>query len=321
MRCERLLLASAAPRRPCRPRRARPPARGASRCASGACRGALLDRELDVLHVAVVALERRAGSRSAARGPPASARRSSARSRVLRTPETTSSPWALGRKSPDGLGRAGGLVAAEGDARAGVSPLLPNTICWTLTAVPHSSGMLVQAPVVDGALAVPGVEHRPDRLAQLLARLLRETPRRSARAKIRLKLAVSARRSPASSSVSSSTPRSLPSAPRSRPRTARRRCRARRCRTSARSAGRSPSRSARCRCARSSPSTESSLRPEVEDRVHHPRHRLARAGAHRDEQRVVGVAEPLAGLLLEPRERLVDLLARGPSGNAPPPRM
>ena len=49
---------------------------------------------------------------------------------------------------------------------------------------------------------------------------------------------------------------------------------------------------------------------EVEDRVEHPRHRLARAGAHGDQQRVVGVAEPLAGLLLEPRERLGDLLGQ-----------
>ena len=38
---------------------------------------------------------------------------------------------------------------------------------------------------------------------------------------------------------------------------------------------------------------------EVEDRVHHARHRVARAGAHRDEQRVLQVAELLAGLLLE----------------------
>ena len=39
---------------------------------------------------------------------------------------------------------------------------------------------------------------------------------------------------------------------------------------------------------------------EVEDRVHHPRHRDRGTRAHRDEQRVVGVAEALAGLLLEP---------------------
>ena len=43
---------------------------------------------------------------------------------------------------------------------------------------------------------------------------------------------------------------------------------------------------------------------EVEDGVHHARHRRARAGADGDEQRVLGVAELLAGRLLE----LVDVL-------------
>ena len=38
---------------------------------------------------------------------------------------------------------------------------------------------------------------------------------------------------------------------------------------------------------------------EVEDRVHHARHGHGRAGAHRDQQRVVAAAELLAGLLLE----------------------
>src|SRR5690606_13858448 len=47
---------------------------------------------------------------------------------------------------------------------------------------------------------------------------------------------------------------------------------------------------------------------EVEDGVHHPRHRLARPGADRDEQRVAGVAEALAGALLQTTEGLADLL-------------
>ena len=49
------------------------------------------------------------------------------------------------------------------------------------------------------------------------------------------------------------------------------------------------------------------VEPQVEDRVHHPRHRDRGARAHRDEQRVRGVAEALAGLLLEQRDVLVDL--------------
>ena len=50
------------------------------------------------------------------------------------------------------------------------------------------------------------------------------------------------------------------------------------------------------------------VQAEVEDRVHHPRHRDGRARAHGDEQRVVGRAEALAGPLLEPAHVLVDLV-------------
>ena len=62
-------------------------------------------------------------------------------SRVLRTPETTSSPWALTRKSP--LGSFSPVTSSRLNATpvAELSPLLPNTICWTLTAVPQSSGI------------------------------------------------------------------------------------------------------------------------------------------------------------------------------------
>ena len=42
------------------------------------------------------------------------------------------------------------------------------------------------------------------------------------------------------------------------------------------------------------------VEPEVEDRVHHPRHAECGPGPNRDEQRVLRVAEALAGLLLEP---------------------
>ena len=65
----------------------------------------------------------------------------SAMSFVLRTPDTTSSPWALGRKSPDGSGAPVTSSRLKATPEPDVSPLLPNTICWTLTAVPHSSGI------------------------------------------------------------------------------------------------------------------------------------------------------------------------------------
>jgi len=46
---------------------------------------------------------------------------------------------------------------------------------------------------------------------------------------------------------------------------------------------------------------------EVEDRVHHPRHRGAGPGTHRDQQRVGAVAELLAHELFNPGQVLVDL--------------
>ena len=82
-----------------------------------------------------------------------------------------------------------------------VSPLLPNTICWTLTAVPQSSGMRLMRRYWHGPLAHPRVEHRADRLRELLARVGRKVVEA-------LKLSVSSRSASTSSSVSSVTPRS-----------------------------------------------------------------------------------------------------------------
>src|SRR3546814_4121441 len=44
------------------------------------------------------------------------------------------------------------------------------------------------------------------------------------------------------------------------------------------------------------------VEPEVEDGVHHPRHRHARARADRDQERVCGIAEALAGDALDMRD-------------------
>src|SRR5207248_7526348 len=46
---------------------------------------------------------------------------------------------------------------------------------------------------------------------------------------------------------------------------------------------------------------------EVEDRVHHPRHRDRRTGADRDEQRVARIAEALARLVLQCAQMPLDL--------------
>ena len=59
----------------------------------------------------------------------------------VRRPATTSSPWALVNHSPKKLFSpvAGFLVKATPVAE--LLPIFPNTMDWTLTAVPHSSGM------------------------------------------------------------------------------------------------------------------------------------------------------------------------------------
>ena len=66
---------------------------------------------------------------------------SSDRSSGVRTPETTSSPWAFERKSPLGSGAPVTSSREKATPEHELSPLFPNTICWTFTAVPHSSGM------------------------------------------------------------------------------------------------------------------------------------------------------------------------------------
>ncbi len=50
------------------------------------------------------------------------------------------------------------------------------------------------------------------------------------------------------------------------------------------------------------------VQPEVEDRVHHPRHRDGGARADGDEEWIAIVAEPLAGSLLERGDVLLDLV-------------
>ena len=134
----------------------------------------LLDRELGVLHVPVVALERAQDLAAAGRGSSGIQSRSSERSRGVRTPETTSSPWALARKSPLGSGapvtssRENATPEPERVARVAEDHLLD------VDRGAPVVGDAVDAAVGDGALAAPGVEHGADRAPQLLARVARE---------------------------------------------------------------------------------------------------------------------------------------------------
>ena len=101
---------------------------------------AALDGELHVLHVAVVRSRRRGDRRELGVGR-ASRSASSAMRRVARVPATTSSPWALTRKSPSSFGSPVVTLRDMATPVAESSPRLPNTIVWTFTAVPRSWGM------------------------------------------------------------------------------------------------------------------------------------------------------------------------------------
>ena len=130
----------------------------------------LLDRELGVLHVAVVALQRahdveQLGVR---RGHPVAqlgqvARRAHAGDDVL----------ALGvdEEVAAGLGRAGDLVAREGHAGARGRALVAVDHLLDVDRGAPVVGDVVDAPVGDRALAHPRVEDRADGLLELLARV------------------------------------------------------------------------------------------------------------------------------------------------------
>jgi hypothetical protein len=63
------------------------------------------------------------------------------RSSVLRMPATTSSPWALTRKSPYGLFSPVAALRVNPTPVPELSSRLPNTIACTFTAVPRSCGI------------------------------------------------------------------------------------------------------------------------------------------------------------------------------------
>ena len=123
-------------------------------------------------------------------------------------PATTSSPCALTRNSPKKRVLAGAGIAREGDARGAASPMLPNTIACTLTAVPQCVGDVVELAVDDRALVVPRAEHRADRAPELLLRIGRERAACNASSPAALNSATSSLRCSVVSSVSSLTPSS-----------------------------------------------------------------------------------------------------------------
>ena len=221
-------------------------------------------------------------------------------SSVLRTPETTSSPWALIRKSPLGSG----APVTSSRLKATPEPLVVALVAEDhLLDVDRGApvvGDAVDAPVGRGALAVPRVEDGADGLLELLARLGRELVEllEAARELAQrldvelgvvldaavglhaLDLVLEALALDAAHDVAEH----LHEAPVGVPREALVLGLARQ------------------------PLHRLVVEAEVQDGVEHARHRLARARAHRHQQRVLGVAELLARALLERRQRLVDLL-------------
>jgi hypothetical protein len=126
-------------------------------------------------------------------------------SSVDRDPETTSSPWALTRKSPDRPGAPVAKSRENATPEPLVSPLLPNTICWTLTAVPQSSGMPSARRYSTARL--PSQEPNTARIAwRSCSRGSSGNASPVSFSNRCLKRSVSARRSSASRSVSCSTP-------------------------------------------------------------------------------------------------------------------
>ena len=204
------------------------------------------------------------------------------------------------------LGLAGDLVAAEGDARARRVALVAEDHLLDVDRGAPVVGDPRDAPVLDGALARPRVEDRADRLRELVARRLREVlagllgEQRGERglqlaqlvdAELGVELdagallgggdlGFEALAGDAAHDVAEHLHEASVAVPGE----------------------------ALVARARGEALHRAVVEAEVQDRVEHPRHRLPRARAHGDEQRVVRIAELLAGGGLEAGERVVDLL-------------
>ena len=262
---------------------------------------AVLDGELGVLHVLVMELERaqdlhqlgvRVGQPVAQLGDVA--RRAHAADDVL--------ALRVGQEVARRLGRAGDLVAAEGDARARrVAAIAEDHLLDADRRAPFV-GDPVDAAVLDRAIAQPRVEDRVDRLRQLLARLRRELVELAEAGGqlaqgVRVELGVLLDAALAlglldgllealAGDAAHDVAEHLDEAPVGVPGEA--------------LVVRRPGQAL----------DGLVVEAEVQHGVEHPGHRLARAAAHGDEQRVVRITELRAGVLLEARERRVDLLGQ-----------
>ncbi len=219
-------------------------------------------------------------------------------------------PLRVDEEIPRRLRRPGPLVAAEGDPGARGLTLVSEHHLLHVDSRTPLIGYPVQSPIGDRSLPPPGVEDGVDRLFELAARigrelltgLLGEDPLEGC-GQIAQVLSVEA--------GVLVGPFSLPRLPQLRLKA---RARdpphnvAEHLHESAPRVGGEPL------VARpgGQPRSRALVEAEVQHGVEHPRHRDPGAGADRDQQRVLGVAEPLADPLLEPRQRLIHLF--GESG-------
>jgi hypothetical protein len=225
---------------------------------------------------------------------------------VARVPHPRHHVLALGvREEVAGRRRlAGDLVARERHPAAGVLAAVPEHHLLHVDGGAPLVRDLVDAAVLDGALAGPGVEHGADRLLELLLRVLREllaglVPEDPLEVvgqclqvvHAELHVVLHARRALAlldqvlvalAGDAAADVPEHLHEAAVGVPREA----------------------------VAAQALDGVFVEAEVEHGVEHPGHRLAGAAADGHEQRVLRVAQRLPGLLLEPLERGGDLVLR-----------
>ncbi len=272
---------------------------------------ALLDRELDVLHLAVVALE--ALDRGDELVVGVGHQLVHARDRLGRA-DAGDDVLALRVLEELAVQRvlAGRGVAAEADAGAGALAAVAEHHLADVGGRPEVVGDVVRAAVDVRARRSPRAEHRRDREPQLLARLLREVVP-AALAVEPLELGAEPAQVVARE-IGVELRALLGLAPRERALEDVRRD----ARDDVAEHLQEPAvgvvREARIARLLGQRRGGDVVQAEVQDRLHHARHRDGRAAAHRHEQRGRRVAEAAAAALLERRQSRVDLLlqALGP---------
>jgi hypothetical protein len=257
----------------------------------------LLDRELRVLHVAVVTFERAQDleqPRPDAGEPVVELRE------VERGAHAGDHVLALrvDQEVAARLGRPCDLVARERHARAGRRAAVAEDHLLHVDGGAPVVGDVVETAVGDRARAVPGLEDGEDRLLELLARVGREVVQRGeAVGELAQRRGIEVGVQPGA--ALGLHPGDLPFE------------------ALARDAAhdvpehlhepavRVPCEALVARARRDAPH-RGAVEPDVEDGVHHPRHRVARAAAHRHQERVLGIAQPPAGAGLQACQRVVD---------------